>query len=84
VLCANVRLDGSPVTVRVGSRRLSTGLGKLGALIGDDCQLGAACVLMPGTILGRACVVYPGAHVRGWHQAGARIHVRVVQECPAC
>jgi NDP-sugar pyrophosphorylase family protein len=84
VLCANVRLDNTPVTVRVGAGRISTGMTKLGALIGDDCQLGAACVLMPGTILGRGCVVYPGAHVRGWHEPGTRIKVRLVQECPAC
>lgn len=36
-----------------------TGLSKLGAVIGDMCQIGCQCVLNPGTFLEKECIVYP-------------------------
>lgn len=44
----NVMVDGQPV---------ATGVTKFGALVGDDCKIGANAVLSPGTILAKGTVV---------------------------
>lgn len=59
VILSNLRLDKRRVRIRIGDRVVDTGLEKLGALIGDDCQVGCNCVLSPGSILGRESVLYP-------------------------
>lgn len=70
---ANFRFDGGNIKVPVGGERIDTGLVKFGAVIGDDCQIGANAVLNPGTILGKHCVVYPLVSVRGVHEEGSVI-----------
>ena len=48
--------------------RLSTGLTKLGAIVGDKCQLGCHVTTDPGTLLAPSTVVYPLVHLRrGFH-----------------
>jgi len=42
-----------------------TGLKLFGAVIGDDFQVGAQCLLQPGTLIGRRCLVYPQCSVSG-------------------
>lgn len=59
VFPGNVRVegpDGAP---------LETGLLKLGALLGDDVQLGCNAVTAPGTVVGRGTCVYALASLRG-------------------
>lgn len=46
----NEREDDT-VFVWVDGERISTGLHKFGALVGDDCRIGANAVLSPGTLL---------------------------------
>lgn len=46
----NEREDDT-VFVRVDGKRISTGLHKFGALVGDGCRIGANAVLSPGTLL---------------------------------
>ena len=70
-ICANFRLDKQPVTVRHGDARHETGLEKLGAIVGDGCNVGVNAVLNPGTVLGRSSVVYPLQSVSGTHPAEA-------------
>ena len=36
---------------------IETGVTKFGALVGDDCKIGANAVLSPGTILAKGTVV---------------------------
>ncbi len=84
VLAANVKLDQSPVSVRIGDRRVLTGMVKFSALIGDGAQFGAGCLLNPGTIVGRGCVVYPGSQLRGWYDPYSQIRVRLIEECRPC
>lgn len=38
---------------------------KGGICVGDDCWIGANCVLLDGTVLGKGCVVGAGTVVRG-------------------
>lgn len=74
---ANVKLNGSEVLVTVGKQRCPTGVTRLGALIGDDCKIGAGCVLNPGAVLGKGCIVWPHTDLRGWYPA--RCAVKVIQ-----
>lgn len=64
-ILSNLRADRTPVTVRVGERRIATGLRKLGAVVGDRAEIGCNAVLCPGTVIGRRTSVYPTALVRG-------------------
>lgn len=66
-ITANWRFDKRNIMVRIGDEKYDTGLEKLGALIGDDSNIGANSVLNPGTILGKKCVVYPLTSVIGYH-----------------
>ncbi len=64
---SNFRLDGREVHLRWDGDRISTGMRKLGALIGEGVQIGCNAVLNPGTILGPGVSVAPCATVRGTH-----------------
>lgn len=59
VKCANLRLDRTEVAVSLDETRISTGLKKFGALIGDRVQIGCNCVLNPGTLIGKDSISFP-------------------------
>jgi len=66
VKCANFRLDGKEISVLFGGKRVSTGMRKLGALIGDGSSIGCNCVLSPGTLLEKGVSSLPLTHVHGF------------------
>lgn len=68
-ITSNVKGDRSAVTVRCGGERITTGLKKFGAMIGDYAEIGCNSVLNPGTILGRRTSVYPLTSLRGVYPA---------------
>ena len=45
------------ITVMLDGQAVETGVTKFGALVGDDCKIGANAVLSPGTILPKGTVV---------------------------
>jgi NDP-sugar pyrophosphorylase family protein len=65
-ICSNLRLDQAdvPVTLPDGSRQ-TTGLRKLGAIVGDGAEVGCNAVLNPGAILGKRSLVMPSMAFRG-------------------
>ncbi|HJN83777.1 MAG TPA: UDP-N-acetylglucosamine diphosphorylase, partial [Verrucomicrobiota bacterium] len=65
VMLSNYRLIRGNVNVRVGDRKIDSGLAKFGALIGDRTEIGCNAVLNPGTIIGRDCVLYPNVTFTG-------------------
>lgn len=65
-ITSNVRSDKNEVDIAADNRRIHTGLKKLGAIIGDFCEIGCNAVLNPGTILGRNASIYPLSMVRGY------------------
>ena len=67
VKLSNVRNDGAQVYLRIGESRRESGLRKLGAIIGEGCQLGCNAVTNPGTVLGVNSIVWPNATVTGVH-----------------
>jgi len=60
---ANLRFDGRPVKMTVKGRRVSTGLRKLGAIVGGHAQTGINVSLMPGVKVGSYARVWPGCVV---------------------
>ena len=64
---SNLRNDGGEVHLRYEGARIASGLRKLGAVLGEDCQLGCNSVTNPGTVLGQKSVVWPNATVTGLH-----------------
>jgi UDP-N-acetylglucosamine diphosphorylase / glucose-1-phosphate thymidylyltransferase / UDP-N-acetylgalactosamine diphosphorylase / glucosamine-1-phosphate N-acetyltransferase / galactosamine-1-phosphate N-acetyltransferase len=65
VKCANYRFDHHPITVAMQEKKWETGLRKLGAIIGDDAQVGCNCVINPGTLLGKMSFCFPGLNIHG-------------------
>lgn len=65
-ITSNVKSDKTLVTVKCSGEKLATGLKKLGALIGDNVEVGCNSVLNPGTIIGRSSHIYPLSMVRGY------------------
>lgn len=65
-ITSNVKNDKTNVTVKMGEKKVETGLRKFGAIVGDYTQVGCNSVLNPGTVLGRNVSVYPLSAVRGF------------------
>ena len=77
---ANKKGDGSEISVLVDGEKVATGMTKLGALVGDNAELGGNSLLNPGTIIGRNSTVYPGAIVRGTVPSNSIVKMRQTQE----
>ena len=67
VKLSNLRNDGTEVYLRIEKSRVSSGLRKFGAILGEGCQLGCNAVTNPGTVLGINSVVWPNVTVTGVH-----------------
>lgn len=64
-ITSNFRSDKGLIKVRFGSEIFETGLRKMGAIIGDNVEIGCNAVLNPGTIVGRNSMIYPTSCVIG-------------------
>jgi NDP-sugar pyrophosphorylase family protein len=65
-ITSNLKSDRTNVKIAVGQAKIDTGLRKMGAIIGDLCEIGCNTVLNPGTVIGRETTVYPLSIVRGY------------------
>jgi len=72
-VCANLKLDDQIVTIMQDGKRISTGLRKFGAIIGDDSKLGCNSVTNPGTIIGRGVFCYPCVNMGGIIPSHSRV-----------
>lgn len=64
-ITSNVKSDKTLVTVRGKDIHIETGLKKMGAMLGDNVEVGCNSVLNPGTVIGRNSNIYPTSMVRG-------------------
>lgn len=64
-LTSNVKSDKLLVSIHGEDGEIETGRKKVGALIGDNVEVGCGSVLNPGTVIGRDCNIYPLSSVRG-------------------
>ena len=64
-ITSNVKSDKTLVTIKYGEQIIPTGLKKMGAMLGDNVEVGCNSVLNPGTVIGRRSNIYPTTSVRG-------------------
>lgn len=64
-ITSNVKSDKTLVAVKGEGIRIETGLKKMGAMLGDNVEVGCNSVLNPGTVIGRESNIYPTSMVRG-------------------
>ncbi|MBP3735673.1 MAG: UDP-N-acetylglucosamine pyrophosphorylase [Lachnospiraceae bacterium] len=69
-ITSNVKSDKTLVVIHAGEEELETGIKKIGAMLGDNVEVGCNNVLNPGTVIGRGSNVYPLSMVRGCIPAG--------------
>lgn len=67
-ICSNLKGDGCEVVIHA-DKDYPTGLRKVGAFVGDFCEVGCSSVLNPGTVIGRGTRVYPLTALRGVYPA---------------
>jgi NDP-sugar pyrophosphorylase family protein len=66
VVLANLRLDHAAVKVSYDGQKIETTLKKLGAIIGDNAQIGCNTVLNPGTLVGKNSLISPSLNISGY------------------
>ena len=64
-ITSNVKSDKKLVIVKNGKEQIETGLKKIGAMLGDEVEVGCGSVLNPGTVVGKNSNIYPLSSVRG-------------------
>lgn len=66
-ITSNVKSDKTLVSVKncTNMKEIETGLKKMGAILGDDVEVGCNSVLNPGTVVGKSSNIYPLSMVRG-------------------
>ena len=65
-ITSNVKSDKTNVTIMIGDDKIETGLKKMGAMLGNNVEVGCNSVLNPGTVIGQKTNVYPLSMVRGY------------------
>ncbi len=73
---SNLKNDGGMVDVESPEGRVSTGLRKFGAVVGDRVQTGCNSVTSPGTLIGPDTLVYANAVLRGYYPAHSIVKLR--------
>lgn len=64
-ITSNVKSDKSNVVIKSAGEEIETGIKKIGAMLGDNVEVGCNSVLNPGTVIGRGSNIYPTSCVRG-------------------
>jgi NDP-sugar pyrophosphorylase family protein len=70
-ITSNVKSDKTLVTINCNGNRFHTGLKKMGAMLGDNVEVGCNSVLNPGSVIGSGAHVYPLSMVRGFVPANS-------------
>ena len=70
-ITSNVKSDKKLVVVKAGEEKIETGMKKLGAMLGDEVEVGCGSVLNPGTVVGNHSNIYPLSSVRGFVPANS-------------
>lgn len=64
-ITSNVKSDKTDVVIKEPGAYHETGRMKVGAMLGDNAEIGCNSVLNPGTVVGRSSNIYPTSCVRG-------------------
>ncbi len=65
-ITSNVKNDKSNVKISYGEQFVDSNMKKLGAIIGDNVEIGCGSVLNPGTVIGKNTNIYPLSSIRGY------------------
>ena len=65
-ITSNVKSDKTLVSIAFDNEKIPTELKKVGAILGDEVEIGCNSVLNPGTVIGKKTNVYPLSSVRGF------------------
>jgi len=64
-ITSNVKSDKKNVIIKDGTELIATNRKKVGAMLGDDVEVGCGTVLNPGSVVGKGSNIYPLSMVRG-------------------
>lgn len=64
-ITSNVKSDKKLIIIKDGEEKIETGMKKIGAMLGDEVEVGCGSILNPGTIIGKNTNIYPLSSVRG-------------------
>ena len=64
-ITSNVKSDKKNVIIKDGAETIETNRKKVGAMLGDDVEIGCGTVLNPGSVVGKGSNIYPLSMVRG-------------------
>ncbi len=70
-ITSNVKSDKTLIEVNVNGEKVKTNLKKMGAILGDNVEVGCGSILNPGSIIGSNTNIYPLSSVRGYVPAGS-------------
>ena len=65
-ITSNVKSDKKLIVIHTPEGDIETERKKIGALIGDEVEVGCGSVLNPGTVIGKCSNIYPLSSVRGY------------------
>lgn len=65
-ITSNVKSDKTLVEINVKGEKVKTNLKKMGAVLGDEVEIGCGSILNPGSIIGKHTNIYPLSMVRGY------------------
>lgn len=64
----------NPIHIPSDYETLDTGMEKLGAMIGDNVEIGCNTIICPGALIGKDVWVYPGLTVpKGYYPSKVRV-----------
>jgi len=63
---SNFKSDGTNISIKYEDRKIETNLRKMGAILGDNVEVGCNSILNPGTVIGKNTNIYPMSCVRGY------------------
>ncbi len=64
-ITSNIKSDRKNIVIRSNTEKIETGMRKIGAILGDNVEVGCNTVLCPGSVVGKNTTVYPLCRVRG-------------------
>lgn len=65
-ITSNVKSDKKLVTIKCGDTLVETKIKKMGAILGDEVEVGCGTILNPGSVVGSFTNIYPLSMVRGF------------------
>ena len=72
-ITSNVKSDKTLVEIKDGDTIIKTGLKKMGAILGNNVEVGCGSILNPGSVIGAGTNIYPLSSVRGYVPAKKHI-----------